>query len=98
FHSTGLPRGVVPLVPLRRLSLIKVFGRRVSKRAAIAFAAMMALALAGLSFVLYRSWPRQSVPAMQSASEQSQPAAPIKSIAVLPFKPLVADSRDEALE
>jgi tetratricopeptide (TPR) repeat protein len=27
-----------------------------------------------------------------------QPAMPIKSLAVLPFKPLVADSRDEALE
>ena len=43
--------------------------------------------LAGLILLAYSLWPKPP-----------QPAMPIKSLAVLPFKPLVADSRDEALE
>jgi DNA-binding winged helix-turn-helix (wHTH) protein/TolB-like protein/Flp pilus assembly protein TadD len=42
----------------------------------------------GLLFVLKRSRP----------ADKTASAAPIKSIAVLPFKPLAADSRDESLE
>ena len=33
-----------------------------------------------------------------SRREQPQPATPIQSIAVLPFRPLLAEGRDEALE
>jgi DNA-binding winged helix-turn-helix (wHTH) protein/TolB-like protein/Tfp pilus assembly protein PilF len=46
-----------------------------------------AIALIGLGYAAYYFWPKQSA---------LQP--PIRSIAVLPFKPLVADDRDEALE
>jgi DNA-binding winged helix-turn-helix (wHTH) protein/TolB-like protein/Flp pilus assembly protein TadD len=58
------------------------------KRALALAALLAALALAG-----YFVWSRQSAP-------PGQPGAlnPIRSIAVLPFKPLVAESRDEALE
>ena len=43
--------------------------------------------LAGLILFAYSLWPKPP-----------QPARPIKSLAVLPFKPLVAGSRDEAFE
>jgi DNA-binding winged helix-turn-helix (wHTH) protein/tetratricopeptide (TPR) repeat protein/TolB-like protein len=43
--------------------------------------------LAGLILLAYSLWPKPP-----------QSAMPIKSLAVLPFKPLVADSRDEAFE
>jgi len=49
--------------------------------------AVIAVLLVGLALAIYSSRP-----------EQPRPAKPIKSIAVLPFKPLIAESRDEALE
>jgi DNA-binding winged helix-turn-helix (wHTH) protein/TolB-like protein/Flp pilus assembly protein TadD len=42
-----------------------------------------------LGFVAYSLWPRRAV---------APAAQPLKTIAVLPFKPLSADSRDESLE
>ena len=48
------------------------------------------LTLAGC-VVAYYFWIRKSEP-------QTQPAAPIRSIAVLPFKPLVSSESDESLE
>jgi len=98
FSSSGVPRGVVPLVPLRRLSLLTVFGHRIPKRLAMALLGIMAVALVGLALVIYRSWTQQPLPAAQSKAEQPGPGTPFQSIAVLPFKPLVAGSRDEALE
>lgn len=98
FSSSDVPRGGVPLVALRRLSLLTVFGRRIPKRLAMALLAIMAVALVGLPLVIYRSWTQQPLPAAQSKAEQPGPATPFQSIAVLPFKPLVAGSRDEALE
>jgi DNA-binding winged helix-turn-helix (wHTH) protein/TolB-like protein/tetratricopeptide (TPR) repeat protein len=44
-------------------------------------------ALIGLALLLSYLWPKRS-----------QPLAPVKSVAVLPFKPLVGESRDEALQ
>ena len=43
--------------------------------------------LVGLSGIAYYAWP-----------ERAEPQLTVRSIAVLPFKPLVADSRDELLE
>jgi DNA-binding winged helix-turn-helix (wHTH) protein/TolB-like protein/tetratricopeptide (TPR) repeat protein len=54
------------------------------------FMRLMPVAVAGLlalGYAVFYFWPKQAAP------QQS-----IRSIAVLPFKPLVADSRDEALE
>ena len=47
-----------------------------------------AVILVGLALMAYIQWPKQG----------TVPAAEIKSIAVLPFKPLLEHSRDEALE
>ena len=87
FSSAEMPRGVVPLVPPRRRGVFGVLGRRVRRRTAAALLIATALALVGAALALYSSRPAQT-PA----------AAPIKSIAVLPFKPLGAGGRDEALE
>ena len=48
---------------------------------------LMAGVLLALATAVYYIWPKPTAP-LQS----------IRSIAVLPFKPLVADSRDESLE
>ncbi len=47
----------------------------------------LALLLAGLSAIAYYTWTKRGAPELK-----------VRSIAVLPFKPLVADSRDEPLE
>ncbi len=86
FSSLNLPRSM-PLVPPRRQQLLGALGRRIQSRAAAVFLAVIAVLLAGLALAIYSSRP-----------EQPRPAKPIKSIAVLPFKPLIAESRDEALE
>jgi eukaryotic-like serine/threonine-protein kinase len=98
FSSSGVPRGGVPLVPLRQLSLLTVFGRRIPKRLAFALLTIMTMALIGLTLVIYRSWTQPAGPAAQSKAEQPGPGVPFQSIAVLPFRPLVSGSRDEALE
>ncbi|MCA1602999.1 MAG: protein kinase, partial [Acidobacteria bacterium] len=87
FKSSDIPRGVVPLVPPRRLGLLGAFSRRIQSPAAKASLAIAALVLVGVALAVYFS-----------RREQPQPATPIRSIAVLPFKPLVAEGRDEALE
>lgn len=59
--------------------------KKTNRSRLIALAVLSILALGALEFYLWRG--------------NTKPAgAPIKSIAVLPFKPLVADNRDEALE
>lgn len=62
---------------------------RVLERKAFVFAAaLISVAIViGVGLLIYSSRP-----------SQPQPSAQIKSIAVLPFKPLVAESRDESLE
>ncbi len=87
FSSSGLARGVVPLVPLRPRTLLRAFGRRIRSPAAKVSLGVAALVLVGVALALYFS-----------RREQPQPATPIKSIAVLPFRPLLAEGRDEALE
>jgi len=87
FSSSDLPRGVVPLVPPRRQGWLGVSGRRIQGRAARVLFAVMAVLFVGLALAIY-----------SSRREQPPTNMPIKSIAVLPFKPLSAESRDEALE
>ena len=75
----------------RLLSAKKVKGKfaRARERKSVVFAAsLITLAIVtGIGIVIYNS-----------RGLQPQPTARIKSIAVLPFKPLVAESRDESLE
>jgi serine/threonine-protein kinase len=87
FSSSEIPRGVVPLVPTRRRGLLASLGRRVRSRTAAVVLAVAAVSLVGVALAIYFSRPGR--PAS---------AAPIKSIAVLPFKPLGSEGRDEALE
>lgn len=54
-------------------------------------AAVCAIAAVGLLVVLSYTW-------ITSTRRKAAARAPVKSIAVLPFKPLVAGSRDESLE
>jgi serine/threonine-protein kinase len=87
FSSSDLRQGVVPLVPPRRPVPVGVFGSRIQSRAAIVVLTIFAVVLVGLGLAIY-----------SSRREQPLPNKSIKSIAVLPFKPLIAESRDEALE
>jgi serine/threonine-protein kinase len=52
----------------------------------------LVLAAIGVALLAYYLWTKQAPPAQLTAVNQ------IHSIAVLPFKPLVADDRDESLE
>jgi serine/threonine-protein kinase len=87
FSSSDLQRGVVPLVPPRRRVPAGVFGSRIQSRVAIVGLTILAVFLVGLTLAIYFS-----------RREPTLPNVSIKSIAVLPFKPLVAGNRDEALE
>ena len=58
-----------------------------------AFVALTVVLGGGLALLVYYSLSKQAAP-----SPQVTPPNQIKSIAVLPFKPLVAESRDESLE
>src|SRR5262245_18415718 len=53
---------------------------------------LTAAILSGLTLLVHYLWLYQSPPAQLTSANQ------IKSIAVLPFKPLVTNSRDESLE
>src|SRR6266496_1961890 len=59
-----------------------------ARRAFVALAVVLAL---GLALLVYYSLSKQATPQLWTANQ-------IKSIAVLPFKPLVQDNRDESLE
>ncbi|MFZ0064280.1 MAG: protein kinase, partial [Pyrinomonadaceae bacterium] len=95
FSSSSVPQGVVPFVPLRQRKSFRAFGHAISTRLAFALLAMAAVAIVGLAVATYRYRSRPPLPGAQSKAES---VAPFRSIAVLPFKPLVAGSRDEALE
>ena len=87
FSSSEIQRGVVPLVSPRRHEETGTSGRGIQRRTGVILFAVMVVLLGGLALAIYFS-----------RREQPLPAKPIKSIAVLPFKPLIAESRDEALE
>ena len=85
FNSSDSGGGGLPYVPARRVSLLG--GLRTKTRARTASVAAITVALlVALVLVVYFSLLKPS------------PHSAIKSIAVLPFKPLIADSRDESLE
>ena len=65
-----------------------VVRRWIQNRAAFGLLVFIAVSLIAMALALYFSSQRKGAPSV----------TPIKSIAVLPFKPLVADRRDEALE
>ena len=65
-----------------------VVRRWIQNRAAFGLLVVIAVSLIAIALALYFSSQRKGAPSV----------TPIKSIAVLPFKPLVADRRDEALE
>jgi len=86
FSSSENPQ--VPLVQPRRQGLLLTTGRWIQARVALIMFVVLAIALVALAITLYYS----------SHRSEPHPLAPIKSIAVLPFKPLLAEGRDEALE
>jgi TolB-like protein len=88
FSSSDIPHGAVPLVRPRQQGFAGALAKRIQGRVAAILFAVIAVLLAGLALAFYYA----------SRPSQPQPAAPIKSIAVLPFRPLLAESRDEALE
>jgi serine/threonine-protein kinase len=88
FSSSEIPLGVVPLVSPKQQGLLGAVGRRIQSHKSVAvWLTIIAVSLVGLALAIY-----------SSRREQPLPATAIKSIAVLPFKPLIAENRDEALE
>jgi DNA-binding winged helix-turn-helix (wHTH) protein/TolB-like protein/Flp pilus assembly protein TadD len=72
-----------------RLKALSPIGHYAPQSKALRFAQIIAgvAILIGLGFLIYSLWPKQP-----------PPAAALKTIAVLPFKPLVSEARDESLE
>ncbi len=65
---------------------IKTANRKINRRRIALFAGLIILALGSLGFYLWRE------------NTKSAGDVPIRTAAILPFKPLVAENRDEALE
>jgi len=59
-----------------------------------------AMGVAGLGFSIYYFWPvvKTAISTAPDTATPIKPIMPVRSIAVLPFKPLVVDQRDESLE
>ena len=83
FDSADLARGVLPLVPTQRNAPRPAWRGLVRRPIVIAALIIAALSLIGVALIYF--------------SRSKQPVS-IKSIAVLPFKPLGTEGRDEALE
>jgi serine/threonine-protein kinase len=79
----------VPYVPFYRGKFLERWRWTQRRSLTVSLALAAGLVLAGLAIGL---WPRRPPPITP------QPPAQIKTMAVLPFKPLVADSRNESLE
>ena len=92
-------RPAVPLVPILGRSELGKFSKLLPNRFAAPLLALFVVALVGLAFVTYRSWSKPKAP-VQPIQHSAEPKtlSSFQSIAVLPFKPLVIRSRDEALE
>ena len=70
--------------------------RSSTRQALLAFVGC--LAVIGLASIAYYLWAKQgTLPGATKTAAEVQPSL-IKSVAVLPFKPLAADGRDESLE
>jgi serine/threonine-protein kinase len=83
----------LPPVPPGRQAFAGRLWRGTQSPARRAFVALAIVLAAGLALLVYYSLSRQAPP-----NPQLTPPNQIKSIAVLPFKPLVPESRDESLE
>jgi TolB-like protein/Flp pilus assembly protein TadD len=86
------------VAPRQRRGSLKVFGRRIERSFLMASVAAV-IVLLTLGLIGSYLWTKPSPPATPTRAEPSVALpAQIKSIAVLPFKPLAANSRDESLE
>jgi DNA-binding winged helix-turn-helix (wHTH) protein/TolB-like protein/Tfp pilus assembly protein PilF len=88
-EDTGAETEVAPAFTSKAIAAKPVSGHRASfKQSLVVAACFVLLGVAGLTAYF---WP--AVP-----SRAGLPGSAVKSIAVLPFKPLVAESRDESFE
>ncbi len=87
------PEAVPYIRPRRRLTNRLLSRTGVREQAALPILA--GVFVVGLAFLIYYLWPRQQ---QTSVPTKSDVVVPIRSIAVLPFKPLVAEGRDQSLE
>jgi serine/threonine-protein kinase len=79
--------GATPPVPFKQPAIPGSLSRRIRNRTAAILLSCLVLLMVGVALAIHFS-----------RREQPLPIRPIKSIAVLPFKPLVVESRDEVLE
>jgi DNA-binding winged helix-turn-helix (wHTH) protein/TolB-like protein/Flp pilus assembly protein TadD len=70
------------------------------RKSRLLFILLAGMGIAALSFTTYYLWPARTttVATAPVGAAASHSTAPVRSIAVLPFKPLVGDLRDESLE
>lgn len=87
FNSSEVSRGVLALIPPRGRSMLEELRHSLRGRTAGVVLAVAVLLLVGLPLAIFFSRPSTPVGSV-----------PIKSIAVLPFKPLGSEGRDETLE
>ncbi len=83
----------LPPTPPERQTFARRLWRGTESHARRKFVALAVVLAVGLALLVYYSLSKQAVP-----SPRVTPPNQIKSIAVLPFKPLVVESRDESLE
>jgi DNA-binding winged helix-turn-helix (wHTH) protein/TolB-like protein/Flp pilus assembly protein TadD len=88
--SLKVVKALPPVPPGQQMFAGRLW-RRTQSPARTKFVALAVVLAIGLALLVYYSLSKQATP-------QLTPPNQIKSIAVLPFKPLVADSRDESLE
>ncbi|MFY9610946.1 MAG: protein kinase [Blastocatellia bacterium] len=88
--SAGLDGGNVPLVPRPRRAALRWPAHWSGARLWFLILSITTVALLGVAAAVYFTRPRPAAPAVTTPA--------VKSIAVLPFKPVVASSRDESLE
>ncbi len=97
FNSSGASRPLVPLVPISNQTGFDKFTQLIPQRLAPPLIVLLILALSGLVFVTFRFWSKaRMLPANNSAPTETRSS--FQSIAVLPFKPVVTQTRDEVLE
>ena len=86
----------MPYVPLRRRRFWG--GPRRTKQSLPLALALACTMLIGLALMIYNHWVKPSEGPVDSRVNSSAGPAPIRTIAVLPFKPVVEASRDDILE
>ena len=76
------------------------YQRSDSRKSGLPLILLAGIGIVGLGFAVYYLWPARTttVSTAPAGSTPTDSTAQVRSIAVLPFKPLVADHRDESLE